>query len=1107
MPAVAVTDTNNLFGALEFSVTLAEAGIQPIHGVQIALRFEPDEQTQLAAPVVLLVQNEEGYLNLLKLSTAFYLQPSSGNAHGLSLDDLKPNSSGLICLTGGALGPIGLCALEGRSSFARRLLEDIASVFSDRTYVELQRHQAEGFELTASERRSEPELIDLAFSMGLPLVATNDVYFPNSSLFEAHDAMICIAEGAFVDQSSGRRRLTPENYFKSQDEMCALFADQPEAVSNTVEIARRCSFNARRRPPILPKFTDNEAEEMRRQAKEGLQRRLTAIQLSADEEKYWERLDYELGVIESMGFAGYFLIVADFIKWAKSQDIPVGAGRGSGAGSLVAFALTITDLDPLRFDLLFERFLNPERISMPDFDVDFCQDRRDEVIRYVQQKYGKDRVAHIITYGALMSRAAVRDIGRVLRLPYSKVDNLSKLIPRKGMQNMPLDVALAEEPRLKAAYDEDPAVKRLFDYAEPLVGLLRNASTHAAGIVIGDRPLDELVPLYLDPRSTVAATQFSMKWVEQAGLVKFDFLGLKTLTVIKSTVNMLAENGIQVDIDNLPLDDERAFALCTAAETVAVFQLESTGMQDTLRNLKPNCIDDIIALVALYRPGPMENISEYCLVKHGKKKRKKQHETIDHIVAETHGIIVYQEQVMQIAQSMAGYSLGQADLLRRAIGKKIKSAMDAEKPRFLSGAKEKGVTAKTAEEVWNLMARFAEYGFPKAHAAAYALVTYQTAWLKANYPVEYMASAMNYDSGDTDKLRTYKDDLKRLKITLQPPCVNQSQTGFSVEDGSIRYGLAALRKAGGDAMRQIVETRRDERFRDIFDFAARVNLKLVGKRQLETLAQAGAFDCVDSNRRKIFESAEDLIVYSSAKHDEASLGQMSIFGDDESDLPKPDLDDRPMWDPVERSHEELSAFGYYFSSHPLDQHRKLLNDKGVQPYAEALTAASPDQTSFLIAGIISEIRTRRTKQGDQFAFLELSDASGNFDVVVFSDEFKAARGRLQIGTAVLINVSASRQQDVFKFRANIIEFIDDIVANQSRGLRIYFNETSTPELVRSVLQRREAAGDDLGEIRFCPYVPGRVPDTEIIISGRHPIGAKMKKAVTSLNGIVRVDEI
>ncbi|MBL9060313.1 MAG: DNA polymerase III subunit alpha, partial [Mangrovicoccus sp.] len=730
--------------------------------------------------------------------------------------------------------------------------------------------------------------------------------------------------------------------------------------------------------------------------------------------EYEARLDYELGVIEQMGFPGYFLIVADFIKWAKDRGIPVGPGRGSGAGSLVAYALTITDLDPLRYSLLFERFLNPERVSMPDFDIDFCMDRREEVIAYVQQRFGAEKVAQIITFGALLSKAAVRDVGRVLQMPYGQVDRLSKMIPVEGVKPVSIAQALADEPRLREEARREEVVDRLLTYAQQLEGLLRNASTHAAGVVIGDRPLDELVPLYQDPRSDMPATQFNMKWVEQAGLVKFDFLGLKTLTAIQYALDLIrasgrdlhvAEDGTRLyepppgagnDIGHIPLDDAKTYALYAAAKTVAVFQVESTGMMDALRRMKPTCIEDIVALVALYRPGPMENIPAYCEVKNGLRARVSIHPSIDHILAETQGIIVYQEQVMQIAQVMAGYSLGGADLLRRAMGKKIKEAMDAERPKFVDGARAQGVGKAKAEEVFALLEKFANYGFNKSHAAAYAVVSYQTAWLKANHPVEFMAGVMNCDIHLTDKLSVFAEELRRgLGIDIVPPCVNRSAATFTADrgprGGRLVYALGALKNVGTDAMRLIVEARGSKAFVTLFDLARRVDLKRVGKRPLEMLARAGAFDQLDPNRRRVFDSLDALVAYSAAVHEAQGSAQVSLFGDGGDDLPEPRLPNVGDWLPTERLGEEHTAVGFYLSGHPLDDYMPALRRQGVRTLAEVDAAARRGPLLAKMAGAITGRKERKSARGNRFAFVALSDPTGLYEVTVFSDTLEAGR--------------------------------------------------------------------------------------------------------------------
>ncbi|WP_343080996.1 DNA polymerase III subunit alpha [Ostreiculturibacter nitratireducens] len=1112
MPAVAVTDTNNMFAALEFSVTASGAGVQPIIGCQVDLAYEaaePGGKPKLPAPVVLLAQDESGYLNLLKLNSCLYIG-KGGQLPQVTLEELESHAGGIICLTGGPEGPVGKLLQSGQGAKAEALVKRLAAAFPDRLYVELQRHPGEGGALTEAERATERGHVEMAYALGLPLVATNDVYFPKAGMYEAHDALICIAEGAYVDQQEPRRRLTPQHYFKSADEMAALFADLPEALENTIEIARRCAFAAKKRSPILPRFADDEVEELRRQAREGLKARLAVIPHAASVEEYEKRLDFELGIIEQMGFPGYFLIVADFIKWAKAHDIPVGPGRGSGAGSLVAYALTITDLDPLRYSLLFERFLNPERVSMPDFDIDFCMDRREEVIRYVQDRYGRDRVGQIITFGALLSKAAVRDVGRVLQMPYGQVDRLSKMIPVEGVKPVSIEKALADEPRLREAARAEEVVDRLLTYARQVEGLLRNASTHAAGVVIGDRPLDELVPLYQDPRSDMPATQFNMKWVEAAGLVKFDFLGLKTLTVIQNALDLLKLRGVEVDIGLIPLDDTKTYELYASARTVAVFQVESSGMMDALRRMKPTCIEDIVALVALYRPGPMENIPTYCEVKNGLKDRASIHPSIDHILEETQGIIVYQEQVMQIAQEMAGYSLGGADLLRRAMGKKIAEEMAKERPKFIEGSVKNGVSKEKAGEVFDLLEKFANYGFNKSHAAAYAVVSYQTAWLKANHPVEFMAAVMNCDIHLTDKLAIYKREVDRLGIETVAPCVNRSGATFTVSEGRIVYALGALKNVGVEAMKMIVEARGAKPFVSLFDFARRVDLKRVGKRPLEMLARAGAFDVLDRNRARVFDSLDALVAYSAAVHEAAGSAQVSLFGEAGEDLPEPRLPNRDDWLPTERLGEEHKAIGFYLSGHPLDDYLPALKRKNVMTLAEITAAAERGPLVAKIAGNVSARQERKSARGNRFAFVSLSDPTGLYEVTVFSDTLEQARAHLEPGSAVVLTVEATMEGETLKLLARAAQPIDGVAMDAGgAGLRIHIAEATAVASVASLLERLkgEAKSRSKGPIVFCIADRETGDEIDISVGEDFPVNPQIKGAIKSMGGVLTVEEI
>ncbi|MFD1794483.1 DNA polymerase III subunit alpha [Paracoccus aurantiacus] len=1116
MPAVALTDSNAMFAALEFSVKALDEGVQPIVGCQLTLEVGTHK-----GPVVALAQNQAGWLNLMALSSCMYLRRDGQPVH-VTEDELTARADGLILLTGAAEGPMGKLIRAGDLAGAEAHLRGLSKAFGDRLYVELTRHKNESGRLMEAEAATEDEMIRLAYALELPLVATNDVYFPKPEMYEAHDALICISERAYVDQSQPRRRLTPNHDFKSAEEMAVLFADLPEAVENTVEIARRCAFAVSRHKPILPRFADDEVEELRRQAKHGLAERLKVIPHAVSVEDYNKRLDFELGIIEQMGFPGYFLIVADFIKWAKDHDIPVGPGRGSGAGSLVAYALTITDLDPLRYSLLFERFLNPERVSMPDFDIDFCMDRREEVIRYVQEKYGHEKVGQIITFGALLSKAAVRDVGRVLQLPFGQVDRLSKMIPVEGVKPVSVTKAIADEPRLREIRDKEEVVARLLDYAAKVEGLYRNASTHAAGVVIGDRPLDRLVPLYRDPASDMPATQFNMKWVEQAGLVKFDFLGLKTLTVIQNAVDLIngggrplhvAADGRQLyeppagaenQINAIPLDDKPSYDLFASARTVAVFQVESSGMMDALRRMKPTCIEDIVALVALYRPGPMENIPTYCEVKNGQRELESIHPSIDHILAETQGIIVYQEQVMQIAQVMAGYSLGGADLLRRAMGKKIAEEMAKERPKFVDGSVANGVDAKKAGEVFDLLEKFANYGFNKSHAAAYAVVSYQTAWLKANHPVEFMAGVMNCDIHLTEKLSVYKRELDRMEIEVVPPCVNRSGATFTVSEGRIHYALGALKGVGVDAMQTIVNARGDKPFKDLVDFARRVDLRRVGKRALEMMARAGAFDLLDDSRSRVMASLDGLVAFSGASHDQAASNQSSLFGGGE-DLPPPRPVLAPVWLPMEKLGQEHQAIGFYLSGHPIDDYLPALRRIEVSTLAEIRAAAASGPLVTYIAGTVSSRQEKKSAKGNRFAFIGASDPTGLYEAVVFSDVLEACRDHLEPGSNVVMQVQVEPQGDEIKMLARSVQPLDAAIANVGPA-ELVLEVVSSLDFgdLKQTLTRLDKDRGRRGKLILRIHEGDEVYDVEV--SDRAPVSPGARQRLRVVPGVLQVLE-
>nr|PZN86614.1 MAG: DNA polymerase III subunit alpha [Pseudomonadota bacterium] len=1132
-PAVALTDTNNLFGVLEFSDKLSRAGIQPIAGVSLTIDFEDTERQRAGGPapsaeqlarrdgmIALYAMSERGYANLMKLVSRAHLQSGEDEGPYVTIDQLRAFADDLIVLTGGPDGPIDSALRAGQKALAEARLKTLSKICGDRLYVELQRHGLE------QEAMVEPELLDLAYSLELPIVATNEAYFASPDDYEAHDVLLCIAEGRYVVEDD-RRRVTPDHYFKSAGEMAELFRDLPEALENTIEIAKRCPFRPLGRKPILPRFVSAgegaseadqlavEAAELKRQAEEGLKARLAANQLAPGftEEDYWKRLEYELDIITRMKFPGYFLIVSDFIKWAKSQGIPVGPGRGSGAGSLVAWALTITDLDPLRFGLLFERFLNPERISMPDFDIDFCQDRRDEVIRYVQQKYGADRVAQIITHGKLQARAVLRDVGRVLQMPYGQVDKLCKLVPNNPANPVTLAEAIASEPKLQEARDSEPIVARLLEIAQKLEGLYRHASTHAAGMVIGDRPLDELVPLYRDPKSSFPITQFNWKQVEAAGLVKFDFLGLKTLTVLQKTVDLIKQcRGVTVDLSKVPLDDRPTYELLARAETVGVFQLESTGMRESLRQLKPDRFEDIIAMVALYRPGPMDNIPVYINRKHGKEPVDYLHPMLEPILKETYGVIIYQEQVMQIAQVLAGYSLGEADLLRRAMGKKDKAEMAKQQARFVEGAMKNGVSQKDAVYIFELVDKFAGYGFNKSHAAAYALVSYHTAYLKANYPEEFLAASMTLDMGNTDKLSVFAAEARRSGIVVKPPCVNESAVDFLPEPsrgegqpGAIRYSLAALKNIGTAAVESIVEERRKGGpFKDLSDFAARLNAKALNKRALETLAAAGAFDALTPDRALVFNNVDQILALANRLASDAETGISDLFGGALASAPQLDLRPTKPWTPMERLEKEFDAVGFFLSGHPLDEYESVLASLGVQRWSEFEAATERGVSAGRLAGIVVSARERKSQRGNKFAFAMFSDPSGQFEAVIFSDTLAQARDLLEPGTPVLLTVEAERDGESVKLRVQHLEALDKAAGAVQRGLKVVLAGEAVIARQSEIASIKELLKPGRGEIRLVLRLDEKGRDVELAVPGRYEVNPMLKGTLSTVPGVLEV---
>ncbi|MFM9978964.1 MAG: DNA polymerase III subunit alpha [Sphingomonadaceae bacterium] len=1050
-PAAAICDRNGLYGVMPFSDACAKAGVQPIIGTLLCVA-RPD-LPQGAPPALdwlaLYAQDATGYDNLCRLVSAAHLDRPPSEPPHVAFEALEERTEGLIALTGGAEGALAKLFADRQQQAATDYADRLRTLFPDRLYVELARRS------DRIEAAAEPHLIALADGYGLPLIATNPTFYPTEDFHSAHDVLLCIANSAYVD-SDDRVKSSRDGWLKPAHAMKALFEDLPEALDNTLVLAQRCAFAAPARKPILPSLAgDPEAEirQLRADAHAGLNVRLAKIfpafsseasgpversetsivvgsrarsnvlLASLGETGSWEayraRLDFELDVIVTMGFAGYFLIVADFIKWAKAARIPVGPGRGSGAGSVVAWALTITDLDPLKLGLLFERFLNPDRVSMPDFDIDFCETRREEVIRYVQAKYGRDHVAQIITFGRLKSRAVLKDTGRVLQMSYGQVDRLAKLVPNHPTDPWDLKRALNGVSELADAYKSDTAVRRLFDLAMRLEGLPRHSSTHAAGVVIGDRPLDRLVPLYRDPRSDMPVTQFDMKYAEAAGLVKFDFLGLKTLSVLERALDLIeAREGHRPDLDTLAWDDEAIYALLQRGDTVGVFQMESEGMRRALTQVRPTAFGDIIAIGALYRPGPMDNIPMFADRKNGRSVLEYPHPLLEGILAETYGIFVYQEQVMQAGQILAGYSLGEADLLRRAMGKKIKAEMDAQRSRFVEGCTANAIGSAQANALFDLIDKFAGYGFNKSHAAAYAVLTYQTAWIKAHYPEDFFAASMAFDLSNTDKLAAFVDDMRRMRVRTLPPCLHASDADFTVESDdeglAVRYALGALKGVGESAMTQLCAERAESgRFADLDDFAHRINPRLINRRQLESLAGGGAFDALTENRAGVFAVAETVLAAASAAQNNRTSGQGGLFGEGAASIAAIKLPQSAQWTTAERMAAEKDAFGFYFSAHPVDRYKHVVSAHGARTLQALSTQGISDdgtRTPASMAVLVEGVRWRTSARGNRYLLASLSDPSGGFEASCFDEgASRDLEAAAQAGSCVLLGCELDRR--------------------------------------------------------------------------------------------------
>ncbi len=992
-PAIAICDRNGLYGVMPFQDGAKSKGVQPIIGMLLGIR-RPDrgDGNFTRDWLAVYAQDSGGYDNLCRLASMAHLdRPEELDAH-VTLEQLVGKTDGLIALTAGGEGALARLLAAEQADAASTYLDTLQSLFPDRLYVELSRRG------DATEEAAENALIDLAYARELPLVATNPAFYAEPDFFDAHDAMLCISDGEYVENDD-RSKSSRETWIKTGRHMGEIFADLSEALANTLVVAQRCAAVAPKRDPILPSLAGDrgaEDQQLRDDALAGLEMRLEIAGISDTDEKqvYYHRLKFEADVITSMGFSGYFLIVADFIKWAKEQDIAVGPGRGSGAGSLVAWSLTITDLDPIKLGLLFERFLNPDRVSMPDFDIDFCETRRGEVIRYVQKKYGSRQVAQIMTFGKLKARAVLRDTGRVLQMSYGQVDRLCKQVPNHPTDPWDLKRALGGVAELREEYRRDEQVKRLFDLAMKLEGLPRHSSTHAAGVVIGDRDLSELAPLYRDPRSDIPVTQFDMKYVESAGLVKFDFLGLKTLSVLQKGSQMLAKRGVKVNLDLLPHDDPAVYELLQRGDTVGVFQLESEGMRRTLAAVKPTNFGDIIALVSLYRPGPMDNIPMFGRRKNGEEIIEYPHPLLEGVLGETYGIFVYQEQVMQAAQILAGYSLGEADLLRRAMGKKNQAEMDAQRQRFINGCAVHNITPNRASELFDLIDKFAGYGFNKSHAAAYAVLAYQTAWLKVHHPEEFFAASMCFDMHQTDKLGIFIDDMRRMEITCLPPDVNRSEAEYVVEgDGegglAVRYALGGIKNVGEKAMEALVEERgAGGLFASLDDFANRADPAQLNRRSLENLAAAGAFDALEPNRAAVHAAAETLLAAAQSARDSRESGQGGLFGEAGSDMAKLRIDQDAIWSLGEQMNREKEAFGFYFSAHPCSQFAAVAASHGAKTNVELLDSGPIREgvrRAGTMAALIEGVRWRESRKGKRFMIADFSDTSGQFSVRCFDE--------------------------------------------------------------------------------------------------------------------------
>ena len=998
MPALAITDNNNMFGVFEFAQECIDNNIQPIIGTSINLldiQFK-NKISQLS----FLVKNEIGYKNLIYLSSLSYLNNNS--EVGISINELKDHTEGLFCFLGGEFNPLLLLHNENKETDF--LINNLKNLFKNNLLFELQRindNEIDSF---------ESELIKTSNKFQIPLICTNNIKFGDEGDFSAHDALLCVAQKTTINNGS-RKTSNNQLAFKNTEQMSELFSDIPDIIENNFNVAKACSFYPKEVLPKLPKFKNKhnltESDLLVKISSNGLEIKIKENKI-LDKQKYRDRLDYEINIINKMGFAGYFLIVSDFVNWAKENQIPVGPGRGSGAGSVAAWSLGITDLDPIKYSLLFERFLNPERVSMPDFDIDFCQIRRDEVIEYVNKKYGNESVAHIITFGTLASRAAVRDIGRVLEVPYGEVDSFAKLIPFNPSNPLTLAESIKSEKSLRDIINTDETLSNVVDISLKLEGVHRHASTHAAGVVIGDTNLSKVVPLYKDPNTETNATQFSMKYVEKAGLVKFDFLGLTTLSIINECAELIKKDIPSFSIKNIPLDDIKTFQQLSRGSAVGVFQLESNGMSNVLKQLQPDKFEEIIAVVALFRPGPMDNIPSFCNRKHGREKIDYIHPMLRDVLKETYGIIVYQEQVMEIAQVLSNYTLGEADLLRRAMGKKIQKEMDDQKTRFIDGALKNNISKIEASKIFDLVDKFAGYGFNKSHAAGYALISYQTAYLKANFPHEFMTATLNFSIDRTDKIISLKQELEKLDIEFLKPDINFSEENFSIEKKdskkSIRFGLSAIKGVGAKSIKSVISVRKNHgKFKSIIDFLKTVEGEVVNKRQLEKLVQSGSFDSVEKNRSKIFFNVPQFVnLFGSSK---VKTSQNLLFADEEISFEDHNLFKQNIseWNSSETLKNELEVIGFYFSDHPLKHYPKQFFQIQNISFFNDLDI-NDKMNKVRLCGSVLDIKERSNKDGRKYAFVTVSEVESQYELSIFSENLTKYRNLLKEGNLLIFDI-------------------------------------------------------------------------------------------------------